>query len=164
MDGIRKIKVGGDTIGIQDLDAAIEELSAQYAARSDAEVAEAMLARLEKINYFAPSSREAYAAALLREFRKALGQPHAAEEGGGLSVRVLGPGCPRCQELFNRVAKVLAELNLPADLEAVKDTKEIAASGVLVTPGLMINGQVRSTGKVPGEAQLGQWLGSAAQE
>ncbi|MCF8034718.1 MAG: thioredoxin family protein [Desulfarculaceae bacterium] len=164
MDGIKKINVGGDTIGIRGLDAAIEELKAHYADKSDPEVAQAMLARLEKINYFAPTARDEYAAALLREFRKALGQPFEAGESGGLSVRVLGPGCPRCEQLFQRVTKVLAELNLPADLEAIKDTKEIAASGVLVTPGLMINGQVRSTGKLPTEQQLSQWLGQAAKE
>ncbi|MCB2229040.1 MAG: thioredoxin family protein [Desulfarculaceae bacterium] len=164
MDGIRKINVGGDSIGIRGLDDAIEELQAEYAAKSDTEVAEAMLAKLEKTNYFAPPARGEYAAALLREFRKALGQPYEEGAAGGLTVRVLGPGCPRCEQLFHRVAKVLAELNLAADLDSIKDPKEIAATGVVITPGLIINGRVVASGKVPGEPQLSQWLRAAAEE
>lgn len=99
MDDIRKINVGGDTIGIRGLDQAIEELKAEYAAKSDTEVVAAMLARLEKINYFAPNSHREYPAALLREFRKAPGQPYEAGSSGGLEIRIVGPGCPSCDQL-----------------------------------------------------------------
>ena len=161
MDGIRKINVGGDSIGIRELDRVIEELAGEWAARPDPELAEELLERLGKHNYFAPPAREEYAAALVREFRKALGQPYQAGEADGLTVRVLGPGCPRCEQLFQRVARVLSQEGLPADLEAIKDAKEIAASGVLITPGLVINGKVVCTGKVPSEGQLKTWLTSA---
>lgn len=158
MGDIRKINVGGDSIGIRGLDQAIEDLTGGFADRSDPEVAAAMLARLEPRNYFAPSALDQYAAAFVREFRKALGQPHQSGTDGGLEVRVLGPGCPRCDQLHERLAKVLAETGIAADLDKVTDVKAIAASGVLVTPGLMINGKVVSVGKVPSERQLKDWL------
>lgn len=158
MDDIKKINVGGDSIGIRELDQAIEELKGDYADRPDEEVARAMLDRLGKRNYLAPPAMDQYAAAFVREFRKALGQPYEAGADGGLTIRVVGPGCPRCDHLYNRLGKVLAEMGLAADLDKIKDTKEIAQTGVLVTPGLMINGKVVSTGKVPSEKQLKTWL------
>jgi small redox-active disulfide protein 2 len=158
MDDIKKINVGGVPIGIRGLDQVIAELEAEFADRPDEEVAAEMMARLGTRNYFAPPAREEYAAAFVREFRKALGQPYEPEVCRGLEVKILGPGCPRCQQLYERVVKVLTELGRGADLEKVTEAKAIASSGVLVTPGLVINGQVVSVGKVPSEKELRQWL------
>lgn len=158
MDDIKKINIGGTPIGISELDQVIAEMTLEYASRSDSEVASEMLARLEKRNYIASAARDEYAAAFVREFRKALGQPYEADSSGGLEVRIVGPGCPRCDQLFGRMLKVLTELGMGADLDKVTDAKAIAATGVLVTPGLIINGKVVSTGKVPSEKEIRQWL------
>ena len=158
MTDSRIINVGGTKVGINGLDQAIAEMAEEYARRSDPEVAAEMLLRLDERNYIASAARDKYAAAFVREFRKALGQPHEADSSGGLEVRIVGPGCPRCDQLFGRVAKVLTELGMGADLEKITDAKAIAATGVLVTPGLMINGKVVSSGKVPGEKEIRQWL------
>lgn len=157
MDDIKKIKVNGISIGISGIDGVIADMESQYSDRPDPEVGAEMLARLETCNYIASSARDNYAAAFVREFRKALGQPYE-EEAGGLEVQIIGPGCPSCDQLYERVVKVMSELNLAADLEKVKDAKAIAATGVLVTPGLIINGKVVSTGKVPGEKEISRWL------
>lgn len=162
MTEIKKISVGGVPIGIRDLDEVIAGMADAFRDRSDQAVGEEMLVRLERRNYIASGARHEYAEAFTREFRKHLGQPYQASSTLGLAVKVLGPGCPNCHLLHDRVAKVLASLGLAADLEAVEDLKEIAASGVLTTPGLVINGKVVSVGKVPSETQLEQWLKSAA--
>lgn len=162
MTETKKINVGGVPIGIRELDETIAEMADEFKDRSDREVGEGMLARLGRVNYIAPPARDEYAAAFVREFRKHLGQPYQPGASQGLEVKVLGPGCPNCHKLYERVAKVLAGLGLGAYLEAVEDPKDIAASGVMSTPGLVINGKVVSVGKVPSEAQLEQWIKSAA--
>ncbi len=161
MDDIKKINVGGIPIGVREIDQVIAELEAEFSDRPDSEVAAEMLARLETRNYIAASARDDYAAAFVREFRKALGQPYEAEAGGSLEVQIIGPGCPRCDQLFERVVKVMTELNLAAAMEKVKDAKAIAATGVLVTPGLCINGKVVSSGQVPSEAKLKELINNA---
>ena len=55
----------------------------------------------------------------------------------------------------------LAELNLAADFEHVQDLKEIARYGVMGTPALVINGQVKSVGRVPPKKQIIEWLKEA---
>jgi len=149
-------------IGIKDLDQVITEMADDFKDRSDQEVGEEMLVHLGRNNYIATPAKNEYAAAFVREFRKHLGQPHQPGSSQGLEIKVLGPGCPNCHKLYERAAKVLSMLGLAADLEAVEDAKDIAASGVMSTPGLVINGKVVSVGKVPTEAQLEQWIKSAA--
>lgn len=78
-----------------------------------------------------------------------------------LQVQVLGPGCPNCQWLEIETMAAWAELNLPADFSHVQDLKEIAqfgARGVVGTPALIINGQVKCVGRVPSKEQIKKWL------
>ena len=162
MTEVKKLNVGGMPIGIRDLDEVIAGMADEFKDRSDQEVGEEMLTRLGRVNYIAAGARQEYAEAFIRAFRKHLGQPYQPAAIQGLEVKILGPGCPNCHALYDRVAKVLAQLGLAADLEAVEDIKEIAASGVLTTPGLVINGKVVSVGKLPSETRLAQWIKSAA--
>ncbi len=75
-----------------------------------------------------------------------------------MQIKVLGPGCPRCEEVYKRTAEVLQEMNLTADVEKVKDIKQIMEYKILATPGLIINGKVKSTGKIPAKSQIKQWI------
>jgi len=63
-------------------------------------------------------------------------------------IKVLGPGCPKCELLYENVVKALEELGIEAELIKVKDFMQIASHGVLTTPGLMIDGKLVSQGKV----------------
>ncbi|UCG93451.1 MAG: thioredoxin family protein [candidate division WOR-3 bacterium] len=54
-------------------------------------------------------------------------------------IKILGPGCPLCEKLENEVRQVVQELNFPADIEHVRDLKEISKLGIVATPGLVIN-------------------------
>jgi small redox-active disulfide protein 2 len=64
-------------------------------------------------------------------------------------IRILGPGCPRCEELLKRTMQIACELNLDCNIEKVTDIREITAYGVMMTPALVVDGQVKVSGKVP---------------
>ncbi len=66
-----------------------------------------------------------------------------------MEIKILGPGCPRCDEVEKRTINALAELNIAADVQKVKDLKEISSFGVLATPGFVINGKVKVQGRIP---------------
>ncbi len=75
-------------------------------------------------------------------------------------VKVLGPGCPKCELLYENVVKALDELGIPADLVKIKDFMQIAAHGVLTTPGLVIDGKLVSQGKVLSVEEIKELLKS----
>ncbi len=66
-----------------------------------------------------------------------------------MKIRVLGTGCPKCKTLYNTVVKALIELDIPADLGKIEDIKEIMTYKIMSTPGLVINDQVKFSGRLP---------------
>ena len=66
-----------------------------------------------------------------------------------LDIKVLGPGCRNCQELEARVKQALTELQAEATVMKITDYQDIAKAGIMMTPGLIINGKVVLQGKVP---------------
>ena len=78
-----------------------------------------------------------------------------------MKIEVLGTGCKKCN-LLEAATKAAAEkLGIAYELTHVKDLSQIAAYGVMMTPALVIDGQVKSSGKVPSEAELTTLLTSA---
>ncbi len=75
-----------------------------------------------------------------------------------MEIRILGMGCPRCDELEKRTFNALAGLNVPADVEKVKDLKKISSFGVYATPGLVINNKVKSSGRIPSLDEIKKWI------
>ena len=75
-----------------------------------------------------------------------------------MKVEVLGPGCKRCDQLYENTQNAVAELDSPAPIEIVKigDINYFAKMGVFMTPGLVIDGEVVSTGKVLSPNQIKQ--------
>lgn len=63
-----------------------------------------------------------------------------------MEIKVLGPGCPNCQEMERRVKQALTELNVKAEVIKVADFKEISKY-IMMTPGLVINEKVKHSGK-----------------
>lgn len=75
-----------------------------------------------------------------------------------MEIKILGPGCPRCHEVERRTINALAELNVVADVENVTDIKKIMAYGILSTPGLVINGKVKISGRIPRLDEIKAWI------
>jgi small redox-active disulfide protein 2 len=75
-----------------------------------------------------------------------------------MEIKVLGPGCPRCGELERRTKNALAELNVIADVEKISDIKKIMEYGILSTPGLIIDGKVKSSGRIPRSEEIKAWI------
>jgi len=75
-----------------------------------------------------------------------------------MKIEVLGMGCPKCKTLEQQVYDALKELNIEAEVAKVSDLDKISSYGVLMTPGLVINGKVYSSGKIPEMANLKSWI------
>jgi small redox-active disulfide protein 2 len=73
-------------------------------------------------------------------------------------VKVLGSGCARCSELEKMCFNVAAENNIDADIQKITDLKEIMSHGIMQTPGLVINGKVKISGKLPNAVTLLHWM------
>lgn len=78
-----------------------------------------------------------------------------------MEIKILGIGCPRCTEVEKRVTDVLAEAGVAADVRKVKDIKLFISMGVFSTPGLIINGKVKSQGKIPSKEEIRKWIQEA---
>jgi small redox-active disulfide protein 2 len=79
-----------------------------------------------------------------------------------MDVKVLGTGCARCQKLYEQTEQAIHELGLPATLAKVERIDEILRYGVMATPALVIDGQVKAAGRLPTAAELTTWLTTAA--
>ncbi len=75
-----------------------------------------------------------------------------------MTVKILGTGCPKCQTLEAKVREVASQNSIACDIEKVTDIAQIMNYGVMMTPALVVNEQVKSTGTIPGESQIMQWL------
>jgi small redox-active disulfide protein 2 len=64
-------------------------------------------------------------------------------------LQILGTGCPKCQKLTENTEAAAKELGLQYELEKIKDIAKIMAFGVMMTPALAVDGQVKVSGKVP---------------
>lgn len=75
-----------------------------------------------------------------------------------MKVQVLGSGCPKCKLLEQHAREAVAELGIEAEIEKVQDTDAIMEMGVMMTPALAIDGEVKSVGKVLTKDQVMAYL------
>lgn len=71
-----------------------------------------------------------------------------------MEIKILGTGCANCKTLEKLTINALAEMNIAANVEKVEDITKIMSYGIMRTPGLVINGKVVLTGKVPSIKEL----------
>ena len=162
MNTITKIRVGTHTIGITGLKTALSETAEALNGAPDDAAGGLMLAKLKKRNYIAASAAPSYEEAFHRAYLQHIGAPMPAPAHQGIHIRILGPGCPRCERLEREMASVLAETGIQAELDHVRDLNEIADTGVMGTPALIINNEVKAVGTVPPKSKLTAWLKQAA--
>jgi small redox-active disulfide protein 2 len=78
-----------------------------------------------------------------------------------MEIKVLGPGCAKCQQTEKVVKEAVAEAGVSAEIEKVTDMMKIAGYGVFGTPAVVINGEVKSVGKIPKKDDVKKWLAAA---
>jgi small redox-active disulfide protein 2 len=76
-----------------------------------------------------------------------------------MEIKVLGPGCKKCHQTEAVVKEVVAEAKVAAVVDYVTDIAEIAKFGVFSTPAVVVDGVVKSVGKVPTKDEVRAWLG-----
>ncbi len=77
-----------------------------------------------------------------------------------MDIKVLGPGCPKCNEAEKNVRTALQEAGIEASVEKISDFQEIAKMGVFSTPAVVIDGKIKCVGSVPDTKEIVAWLKS----
>jgi len=151
----RTLRIGKITVGLIGLDVALSRILARAEQDEDEAVAE-LLAEVGKYNYIPDSAVANYREALRGEYLRQRGGQRAS--GQHLSIRILGPGCVSCNRLNTLIFDILQEMGIAADIEQIHDLDEIWRHGVTRTPALIINGEVKSSGKMPSRSEVEEWL------
>jgi small redox-active disulfide protein 2 len=81
-----------------------------------------------------------------------------------VNIKVLGTGCAKCKKLYAEAEKAIAASGQQPTLEKVEKLDEIVKYGVMMTPALVINGEVKSTGRIPATSEITAWISAAAKE
>jgi len=76
-----------------------------------------------------------------------------------MKIQVLGTGCPKCKKLAENAEAAAQALGLEYEIEKVTDLNEIMKAGVMMTPALVVDGAVKSAGKVPSADNIKKFLG-----
>lgn len=150
------LKINGGQVGLVGVEQAFLDVLARGLA-DDETIAAELVSRLKKNNYIPDGAAGKYKEALLRDYkdfavriqRDRVGNDLKEEvRKGSMEIKILGPGCPKCQALKKAVKEAVQEMGVAAEVDEVRDIAEITRYGVLMTPGLVINGKVKSFGKV----------------
>ena len=71
-----------------------------------------------------------------------------------MEIKVLGPGCANCKRLYQEAERAVAQVGHPATITKVEAMEDIMAYGILRTPGLVIDGKVVASGRIPVAAEI----------
>ncbi|MFH2091868.1 MAG: thioredoxin family protein [Pseudomonadota bacterium] len=75
-----------------------------------------------------------------------------------MDIKILGPGCPKCQQTAAIVNEAVVETGVDANIEKVTDVMQIAGYGVFGTPAVVVDGEVKCMGKIPKKEDIKAWL------
>jgi small redox-active disulfide protein 2 len=78
-----------------------------------------------------------------------------------LEIKILGPGCANCSKVEQITRKAVSDMGFQADISKITDYSEIMSYPIISTPGLVINGDVVCSGRVPTQAEVTTWLVNA---
>lgn len=154
----RTIRIGTANIGLIGLDIALNHAASQNLTESEA--VDYLFAAVSEKNYIPAGAENNYRRALRDAFRSHIDIDN--QQAAGLVIRIFGTGCISCNNLQTQVIEVLHNMNLAADIEQIHDPDEIGRHGIIMTPALMINGKVKSGGRIPTLVQIEQWIKEVA--
>ena len=75
-----------------------------------------------------------------------------------MKIEILGTGCPKCKKLTELVEETINELDVSAEIIKVTDINKIIDYGVMVTPALVIDGDVKVAGEIPSKQEITEWI------
>ena len=79
-----------------------------------------------------------------------------------MDIKVLGPGCANCKRLYEEAEKAVRQLGVTATITKVEKFEDMAVYKIMMTPALVINGEVKAAGRIPRAAEITTWLAGAA--
>jgi small redox-active disulfide protein 2 len=150
----RTIRIGTSSIGLLGLDLALNQAAAKELTEDEAVAF--LFAAISRDNYVPSAAAARYREALRQAYREHL-RPETKLSGPPV-IRIFGTGCVSCNSLQKLVIEALNAMGMAADIEQIHDPDEIGRHGILMTPALMINGRVKSSGRMPTPAQIEEWL------
>ena len=83
-------------------------------------------------------------------------QTHGKEKN--MKIEILGTGCPKCQKLYEHTQEALQKTGVAAEVVKVTKLSDISNYGVMLTPAIVVDGQVKAVGKVPSTDEIAGWL------
>ena len=75
-----------------------------------------------------------------------------------MKIEILGMGCPKCKMLYGNAQKAVKEVGIEAEVIKIEDMDKITGYGVMMTPALVIDGEVKASGKMPSSEEIKKWL------
>lgn len=75
-----------------------------------------------------------------------------------MKIEILGTGCPKCKQTLANAEKAVKHLGVDAEIVKVEKVNDIMNYGVMITPALAINGEVKIVGKIPSPEQIADWI------
>jgi len=151
----RVLQVGKVTVGLIGLDVALSKYGCDESLPVQ-EAVEIVFKEVSARNYVPVTAVHLYRQAIEEEIlRLRSGKKVQSKE---LIIRILGPGCVSCNKLQSTVLEVMNDLDVAADIFQIHDLDEIGRFGVMQTPALVINGEVKSAGRHPTRSQIEAWI------
>ncbi|MFC1895814.1 thioredoxin family protein [Thermodesulfobacteriota bacterium] len=161
---VTQIRIGNHRVGLIGVKQVIEAVAKECGGKRDDSTCKKLVERISKRNYIPQNVTHLYEIALMQEYKKFIGEPVEEERAAGVEIKVLGPGCAHCDRLEQEVMAVIAEMKIAADVEHVRDVAEIGRFGVMGSPALVVNGEVKTVGLVPSREKLRSWIEQAARQ
>lgn len=150
----RTIRIGKASIGLIGLDIALNIAAEKQLAEDEA--VEFLFAAVSRKNYIPAGAENNYRKALRQTYHLHL---HPDEQQNEVPIiRIYGKICVSCDKLHDTVREILNAESLAADIEKIHDPDEIGRAGILITPALVINGKIMSSGTWPTHSQIEQWI------
>ncbi len=75
-----------------------------------------------------------------------------------MKIEILGMGCPKCKMLYENAQAAVKETGVMAEVVKVEDMDKIIGYGVMMTPALVIDGEIKTSGKIPSSGEIKKWL------
>jgi small redox-active disulfide protein 2 len=158
---VRQINIGGDRIGLIDIDEIFEKVK-KLGIDNEEDLRNTLLEMVRSGNYVPPNMEDVYKEDLLEEYRVFIGELESRPGKLGVpEIRVYGAGCQRCERLDRTVMEIIAGLGTSVDYQYVTDAREISAAGIMGTPALTIDGKVAVMGNVPPRGRLEKIISGA---